>query len=152
MKEPDNNYDPLKKESDFHNEKNSHRRLTNKATQTRKSRALKKATHGRNNNNLLGKKRKNKFKIESTIKLSIPRNTPELPWGDIEQEDNENPQREEILFLLHILRLEMNLIDQQIDLLKLEKQSLETTARVGFDLLKILPAEISTEASSEDEK
>ena len=46
----------------------------------------------------------------------------------------------------------MNLIDQQIDLLKLEKQSLETTARVGFDLLKILPAEISTEASSEDEK
>jgi len=131
MRGSDSNYDALKKGSDK-NENNRH--------------------HGRNNNNLLGKKRKNKYKIESTTKLSILRNTPELPWDDIEQEDNENPQILDIKIELLILRIEMNLIEDKINLLKGIKQLLETNARADFDLLKKLGDEISTDASSEDGK
>ena len=167
MSEVESNFDALYRRPDFLNENNSLRNLLDTATQTIES-SVTTTNQDRNNNNLLAKKRRlrkfkrikalqnkqKKYKIVSTTKLSLPSNTLELPWDDItlDDDDDENPQRHEIKLQLLLLRRAIACIDLEITDLQLKKIILEISARERFDLLAQLPVEVSTDASSGEEK
>ena len=72
-----------------------------------------------------------------------------FPWDEIEQDDSENPLREALIMTLRDSRRSFDLLDNQILLLKLIKYDLEKEIMTGFDCLKELSVEVSTEASSE---
>ena len=167
MSEVESNFDALYRRPDFLNENNSLRNLLDTATQTIES-SVTTTNQDRNNNNLLAKKRRlrkfkrikalqnkqKKYKIVSTTKLSLLSNTFELPWDDIalDEDDDENPQRHEIKLQLLLLRRAIACIDLEITDLQLKKIILEISARERFDLLAQLPVEVSTDASSGEEK
>ena len=168
MSEVESNFDALYRRPDFLNENNSLRNLLDTATQTIES-SITTTNQDRNNNNLLAKKRRlrkfkrikalqnkqKKYKIVSTTKLSLPSNTLELPWDDItldDDDDDENPQRHEIKLQLLLLRTSIACIDLDITDLQLKKIILEISARERFDRLAQLPVEVSTDASSGEEK
>ena len=167
MSEVESNFDALYRRPDFLNENNSLRNLLDTATQTIES-SVTTTNQDRNNNNLLAKKRRlrkfkrikalqnkqKKYKIVSTTKLSLPSNTLELPWDDItlDDDDDENPQRHEIKLQLLLLRTSIACIDLDITDLQLKKIILEISARERFDRLAQLPVEVSTDASSGEEK
>jgi hypothetical protein len=167
MSEVESNFDALYRRPDFLNENNSLRNLLDTATQTIES-SVTTTNQDRNNNNLLAKKRRlrkfkrikalqnkqKKYKIVSTTKLSLPSNTLELPWDDItlDDDDDENPQRHEIKLQLLLLRTSIACIDLDITDLQLKKIILEISAREHFDRLAQLPVEVSTDASSGEEK
>ena len=167
MSEVESNFDALYRRPDFQNENNSLRNLLDTATQTIES-SITTTNQDRNNNNLLAKKRRlrkfqrikalqnkqKKYKIVSTTKLSLPSNTLELPWDDItlDDDDDENPQRHEIKLQLLLLRTSIACIDLDITDLQLKKIILEISARERFDRLAQLPVEVSTDASSGEEK
>ena len=167
MSEVESNFDALYRRPDFQNENNSLRNLLDTATQTIES-SVTTTNQDRNNNNLLAKKRRlrkfkrikalqnkqKKYKIVSTTKLSLPSNTLELPWDDItlDDDDDENPQRHEIKLQLLLLRTSIACIDLDITDLQLKKIILEISARERFDRLAQLPVEVSTDASSGEEK
>ena len=167
MSEVESNFDALYRRPDFLNENNSLCNLLDTATQTIES-SVTTTNQDRNNNNLLAKKRRlrkfkrikalqnkqKKYKIVSTTKLSLPSNTLELPWDDItlDDDDDENPQRHEIKLQLLLLRTSIACIDLDITDLQLKKIILEISARERFDLLAQLPVEVSTDASSGEEK
>ena len=167
MSEVESNFDALYRRPDFLNENNSLRNLLDTATQTIES-SVTTTNQDRNNNNLLAKKRRlrkfkrikalqnkqKKYKIVSTTKLSLPSNTLELPWDDItlDDDDDENPQRHEIKLQLLLLRRAIACIDLEITDLQLKKIILEISARERFDRLAQLPVEVSTDASSGEEK
>lgn len=167
MSEVESNFDALYRRPDFLNENNSLRNLLDTATQTIES-SVTTTNQDRNNNNLLAKKRRlrkfkrikalqnkqKKYKIVSTTKLSLPSNTLELPWDDItlDDDDDENPQRHEIKLQLLLLRRVIACIDLEITDLQLKKIILEISARERFDRLAQLPVEVSTDASSGEEK
>ena len=167
MSEVESNFDALYRRPDFQNENNSLRNLLDTATQTIES-SVTTTNQDRNNNNLLAKKRRlrkfkrikalqnkqKKYKIVSTTKLSLPSNTLELPWDDItlDDDDDENPQRHEIKLQLLLLRRAIACIDLEITDLQLKKIILEISARERFDRLAQLPVEVSTDASSGEEK
>ena len=167
MSEVESNFDALYRRPDFLNENNSLRNLLDTATQTIES-SVTTTNQDRNNNNLLAKKRRlrkfkrikalqnkqKKYKIVSTTKLSLPSNTLELPWDDItlDDDDDENPQRHEIKLQRLLLRRAIACIDLEITDLQLKKIILEISARERFDLLAQLPVEVSTDASSGEEK
>ena len=167
MSEVESNFDALYRRPDFLNENNSLRNLLDTATQTIES-SITTTNQDRNNNNLLAKKRRlrkfkrikalqnkqKKYKIVSTTKLSLPSNTLELPWDDItlDDDDDENPQRHEIKLQLLLLRRAIACIDLEITDLQLKKIILEISARERFDRLAQLPVEVSTDASSGEEK
>ena len=166
MSEVESNFDALYRRPDFQNENNSLLNLLDTATQTIES-SITTTNQDRNNNNLLAKKRRlrkfkrikalqnkqKKYKIVSTTKLSLPSNTLELPWDDITlDDDDENPQRHEIKLQLLLLRRAIACIDLEITDLQLKKIILEISARERFDRLAQLPVEVSTDASSGEEK
>ena len=91
------------------------------------------------------------YKIEKTANLSLLTGNLVFPWDEIEQDDSENPLREALIMTLRDSRRSLDLLDNQILLLKLIKYDLEKEIMTGFDCLKELPVEVSTEASSEGE-
>ena len=108
---------------------------------------VKKAKASKGNKN---SKQEKDYKIEKTANLSIlTRNLDFLPWDEIEQDDSENPQREILIRALREARENLYLLDIQFLLLQLTKNDLEEEIIRGFDCLKDLPVEVSTDASSE---
>ena len=126
--------------------------LGKKRIKKRLSTKLKKAKASKGKKNKKSKKRGNNYQIVKTTNLSLLNNMPEIPWDEIEQDDSENPQRQRLELKLLYLRLKMCLINIQISLLKCKKMSIEKDILSGFAYLKTLPVEVSTDASSDDEK
>ena len=164
MREAEDKFDFLNARSNCQNRHNNLNYLFDKSTQTIESSADTTATEKRSSNNLLGKKRKlkrifkkvksskkrvNKFKIEKVANLSITKKNNELPWNEIfEDDDDENLERLIIRHFLICQRRDMQSIDLEINSLKQRRRFLDITTRIGYDLLKNLPVEVSTEASA----
>ena len=108
---------------------------------------VKKSKASKGNKNI---KQEKNYKIEKTANLSLlTRNLDFLPWDEIEQDDSENPERVDLIRALLNARQNLDKLDVQILLLKLTKIDLDRKIIRGFDCLKDLPVEVSTDASSE---
>lgn len=133
-----------------------------------KKRTLKNLPIIKSNNNLPQNNHHEQYKIGTQTNFSIIRgnnsafsqnqNLPQnihgisLPWQEIEEDDNDNEQRQSLILLLCDIKINIDLIDLKIKLLKIQRKAFENYARFGFIVLQQLPVEVSTEASSGDEK
>ena len=167
MREAEEKFDFLNARSICQNGHNSLNYLFDKSTQTIESSVDTTATERTSSKKLLGKKRKlkrphkkaktpkkrvNKFQIINEAHLSITKNNNDLPWDQIMQDDDDrNLERLIIKYSLLCQRREMLLIDDQIRNLKNKRLILDVVTRVGYERLKQLPVEVSTEASSGEE-
>lgn len=116
-------------------------------------------------------KRKKNYRIQNTTNLSIERSNnstssqnqnlsqnndnnnedEQLPWDQIQEDDNDNALRQVLILLLRNKKIEIDLINLDIKLLELKREELKYKARDIFTLLQHIPVEVSTEASSEQE-